>query len=233
MTLDLQWSDVAIRLALTVLASALIGFNRSESGRAAGLRTTMLVGLAACTSMIQVNFLLSLRGKASDSFNALDLMRLPLGILTGMGFIGGGVILRRGDTIHGVTTAASLWLATVIGLCLGGGQLGLGIVTLAIAMVILKLLKWFELRIRQDRRGVLTLSCAEATFLESGLQTQLRSAGFGIESWEVSYRRRNGGRHSKVRCQLRWRARIDQREVPTLIKDLAERPHVLTLSWRG
>ena len=53
-------------------------------------------------------------------------MRLPLGILTGVGFIGGGAILKKGGSITGVTTAATLWIATVIGLCLGGGQLALG-----------------------------------------------------------------------------------------------------------
>jgi putative Mg2+ transporter-C (MgtC) family protein len=62
-----------------------------------------------------------------DSFVMNDLMRLPLGILTGVGFIGGGAILRRDNIVVGVTTAATLWLVTVIGLCLGGGQLGLGI----------------------------------------------------------------------------------------------------------
>jgi putative Mg2+ transporter-C (MgtC) family protein len=56
-----------------------------------------------------------------------DLMRLPLGILIGVGFIGGGAILRRDDIVVGVTTAATLWLVTVIGLCLGGGQLALGL----------------------------------------------------------------------------------------------------------
>jgi len=54
----------------------------------------------------------------------MDLMRLPLGILTGVGFIGGGAIFKKGDLVTGVTTAATLWMVTVIGLCLGGGQLG-------------------------------------------------------------------------------------------------------------
>lgn len=55
----------------------------------------------------------------------LDLMRLPLGILTGMGFIGGGAILRRDGFVFGVTTAATLWFVTAIGLCFGVGRLRL------------------------------------------------------------------------------------------------------------
>jgi putative Mg2+ transporter-C (MgtC) family protein len=80
-----------------------------EHAKAAGLRTTILVCMAASVAMLQMNYLLPLTGHASDSFVTNDLMRLPLGILTGVGFIGGGAILRRGSLIVGVTTAATLW----------------------------------------------------------------------------------------------------------------------------
>jgi putative Mg2+ transporter-C (MgtC) family protein len=113
MPLHIGWSDVALRLALTVVAGLLIGYNRTEHGKAAGLRTTLLVCLAASLAMIQVNLLLPMAGRASDSFVTNDLMRLPLGILTGVGFIGGGAILRRDNIISGVTTAATLWYVTV------------------------------------------------------------------------------------------------------------------------
>src|SRR5436305_2364226 len=104
MAASLQWSDLALRLALAVAAGALIGINRGEHGRPAGLRTTLLVCLAAAISMIQVNLLLGLQGRPSNSFVMLDLMRLPLGILSGMGFIGGGAILKRDNMVQGVTT---------------------------------------------------------------------------------------------------------------------------------
>ena len=126
MTTILTGQEIALRLGLTVLAGALIGFNRSEHGRPAGLRTTMLVCLAASLSMIQANLLLGAAGRPADSFVTLDLMRLPLGILSGMGFIGGGVILKRQNLVFGITTAATLWFVTVLGLCFGGGQTVLG-----------------------------------------------------------------------------------------------------------
>ena len=144
MPLTLQWDDIALRLVLTVIAGTLVGIDRSERGQAAGLRTTILVCLAASVAMIQMNLLLPMAGKTADSFVSLDLMRLPLGILTGMGFIGGGAILRRGNMVQGVTTAATLWLVTVIGLCLGGGQLALGMTTLAMALIVLWALKRLE-----------------------------------------------------------------------------------------
>ena len=120
------WSDIAVRLLMTLIAGAVIGFNREARGHAAGLRTTILVGLAAAVSMIKANVLLTVEDKTTDSFAVIDLISLPLGILTGVGFIGAGAILRRGDLIIGVTTAATLWIMSVIGLCLGGGQLALG-----------------------------------------------------------------------------------------------------------
>ena len=68
--------------------------------------------LAASLAMIPANILLPVNGKTPASFAVMDLMRLPLGILTGVGFIGGGAILKKRDLVNGVTTAATLWLVT-------------------------------------------------------------------------------------------------------------------------
>lgn len=113
---------MAIRLVCALIAGAVIGLNRGEHGKAAGLRTTMLVCLAAAIAMLQMNDLLTLAGRSGDSFVLNDLMRLPLGILTGVGFIGVGAILRRGSLVIGVTTAATLWYVTVIGCALAAGR---------------------------------------------------------------------------------------------------------------
>ncbi len=153
MPLSLDWQEICVRLALTMMAGAIIGFNRGAHGHAAGLRTTMLVGLAASVAMIQTNILLPVAGKTPESFAVMDLMRLPLGILTGVGFIGGGVIFRKGDLVTGVTTAATLWVVTVIGLCLGGGQLALGIVATVLTVITLWVLKWVDLTMPREHRA--------------------------------------------------------------------------------
>ena len=108
MPLQPTWSDIAIRLALTMVAGGIVGFDRGVQGHAAGFRTTILVGLAASIAMIQANILLSTSGKTVESFVQIDVMRLPLGILTGVGFIGAGTIFKKGDLIAGVTTAATV-----------------------------------------------------------------------------------------------------------------------------
>jgi len=162
MPLHPSWLDIVLRLALTMLAGAIIGLDRGVRGHAAGFRTTILVGLAASVAMIQANILLSLSGKSPESFSVMDLMRLPLGILTGVGFIGGGTILKKGDLVTGVTTAATLWLVTVIGLCLGGGQVILGIVATALAVFTLQALKRIDRMIPREHRARMVLTCDAA-----------------------------------------------------------------------
>ncbi len=163
MPLQLSWPELALRLVLTMAAGAVIGFNRESRGHAAGLRTTILVGLAACVAMLQANLLLSVVGKTPSHFAEMDLMRLPLGILTGVGFIGGGAILRRGDLVTGVTTAATLWMMTVIGLCIGGGQILLGVAATALGFVTLWGLRSLDRRMSREHRAVLVVA-ADATF---------------------------------------------------------------------
>jgi hypothetical protein len=81
----------------------------SPRGHAAGLRTTILVTLAASIAMIQANILLSLDGKDAGSFAVMDVMRSPLGILTGVGFLGGGAILKKGrNSLYGTRNSHAL-----------------------------------------------------------------------------------------------------------------------------
>ena len=175
MPLHIGWSDVALRLTLTVIAGLLIGYNRTEHGKAAGLRTTLLVCLAASLAMIQVNLLLPMAGRASDSFVTNDLMRLPLGILTGVGFIGGGAILRRDNFISGVTTAATLWYVTVIGLCLGGGQIALGVAATALGLAALWGLERFELRLRREHSASLSLVLEGGVLTDDAIRRRSRT----------------------------------------------------------
>jgi putative Mg2+ transporter-C (MgtC) family protein len=149
-----NWTDIALRLAATVIAGAFIGLDRERGGHPAGLRTTILVGLAACLSMIQANILLA----TSQSVNgSMDILRFPLGILTGVGFIGGGAILRRGDIATGVTTAATLWLITAIGLCFGGGQIAVGAIVTLLAVLILSPLKHVDRWISGEQKGTVAI----------------------------------------------------------------------------
>jgi putative Mg2+ transporter-C (MgtC) family protein len=176
MPLHPSLQDIALRLALTMIASALIGFDRGVRGHAAGLRTTILVGLSAALAMIQANLLLPVDGKSSGSFGVLDLMRMPLGILTGVGLIGGGAILKKGDAVSGLTTAATLWLTTVVGLCFGGGQNSLAVAGTALALITLFALKYAEAHMDREHRERLVVR-ARLRASPGAPPAQLRSLG--------------------------------------------------------
>ena len=230
MPLNIGWGEIALRLALTVFAGILIGFNRSEHGHAAGLRTTLLVCLAASLSMLQVNLLLPMTGKTFSSFAVMDLMRLPLGILSGMGFIGAGAIVRKDNFVHGLTTAATLWFVTGLGLCFGGGQLALGLVGLALGVLVLEVLKRVEDRWRQDRHAVLSVIIGTNGPTEDELSSKLQAEGYVISSWGVISFDQN--RQRELRTEVRWRARPNQSHSPAFLQEVVNHPGVLRLEWK-
>jgi putative Mg2+ transporter-C (MgtC) family protein len=231
MSTTLEWPEIALRLLLTVIAGTVIGIDRSEHGRPAGLRTTLLVCLAASLSMIQAQLLLGTVGKRSDSFVTLDLMRLPLGILSGMGFIGGGTILKRGDIVVGVTTAATLWFVTMVGLCLGGGQLVLGMTAAVLGVMVLWCFRWFEALFPRDRRGSLVISSQLDGPSEEMIRRTLRDAGFEILAMGVDVQLAETRR--EIHCTLRWRERPrGDSHSPRFLDELSRRPGIFALHWR-
>jgi putative Mg2+ transporter-C (MgtC) family protein len=228
MTTSLQWSDIALRLALTVFVGIVIGLNRSEHGKAAGMRTTLLVCLAASVAMIQVNLLLPTAGRPQGSFIMNDLMRFPLGILTGVGFIGGGAILRRENIVIGVTTAATLWLVTVIGLCIGGGQIGLGLAATALGVFALWCLRWVETRLPHQTRARLSLELGpEADDTE--IADALEKDRLRIVSRNLIVDTAAGGR--ELTFELLWVRKERDTAPPPVIHRLGAQPGLRRLRW--
>jgi putative Mg2+ transporter-C (MgtC) family protein len=230
MTLNLGWGEIGIRLALSLFAGALIGINRRERGSSAGLRTTILVCLAASITMIEVNVLLPTAGKPATSFITMDLMRLPLGILSGIGFIGAGAIVRRGDLVEGVTTAATIWYVTVMGLCFGGGQLALGMAALAIAIVVLWWLKWVESRMGTPRRASLIVTFDTASPTKEEIDAALARGDFQVVAQSRTYSER--GEICEVRYELRWHEYRQARSTSEFADNLARQSGVHRLTWR-
>ena len=116
-----------IALLSAYLLAFPIGWNREKEERSAGLRTFPLVAVATC------GFVQAAEGIAADNPEALA--RIVEGLITGMGFIGGGAILRRDDSVKGTATAASLWVTGAIGVAVGLGSLDVAIL-LSVATVI-------------------------------------------------------------------------------------------------
>jgi putative Mg2+ transporter-C (MgtC) family protein len=230
MPVTLDWQHVSLRLILTVVAGLVIGFNRGEHGRPAGMRTTLLVCLAASLSMIQANLLMNSVGKARDSFVVLDLMRLPLGILSGMGFIGAGAILRKDNLVLGVTTAATLWFTTVMGLCFGGGQLALGIAALFLGWGTLWGLKHVENGIRREVRATLTLVIPKAGPSDDEIRNYIAKSGCTIISWGIEYGSR--GQLREVNSEIQCRVLRSETRPPDFVGMLAQNPEIEMVKWQ-
>jgi putative Mg2+ transporter-C (MgtC) family protein len=228
MPLTVTWPDLAVRLACALIAGALIGYDRGEHGKAAGLRTTILVSLAASIAMLQVNYLLSLSGRSPDSFVMNDLMRLPLGILTGVGFIGAGAILRRREIVVGVTTAATLWYVTVVGLCFGGGQLLLGAVATAVGVLVLWGLKWLEAGLVVEHEARLSVTVEGAGPSESEIRTRLRENAITVVDISVT----TSERLREYSLSVRELRRPRDVAIPPVVEQLRREPGVRTVQWR-
>ena len=231
MSPEIHWQQIALRLALTVIAGGLLGMERSKTGHAAGLRTTLLVTLAASVAMIQMNLLLQTNGRPHDSYAVMDVMRLPLGILTGVGFIGAGAIVRKSELVLGITTAATIWFATVVGLCLGGGQLILGSLATVLGYIILWGLRWFEKRIEHYQMAELRMSLDRNSLTPQQLRHRLEAEKFRIKSFSVTHLVSMD--RKKFELEVRWPAARGSAEIPPVLAELEQLPGLIEIEWKA
>jgi putative Mg2+ transporter-C (MgtC) family protein len=141
---EVGWFDIAVRLLVAAGLTGAIGLERELRDRAAGLRTHMLVGIGAALFTI-----VSAYGWTAFEFSArsgivFDPTRIAAQIVTGIGFLGAGAILRQGLTVRGLTTAASLWVVAAIGMAAGAGFYSAAVITTAIVLVGLGPFRWLE-----------------------------------------------------------------------------------------
>jgi putative Mg2+ transporter-C (MgtC) family protein len=137
--------DLLLRLVAAVLCGLFAGIDRELRGKAAGMRTHMLVALAAAAFTI-ITFELFYRVTAYDQNAAADPLRIAEAVVTGVAFLGGGAIIRSGGDVRGLTTGANIWLAGAMGVACGAGFYVLAGICLALALVILVVLGWVEHR---------------------------------------------------------------------------------------
>lgn len=125
-------------------AGAAVGLEREFRGQQAGLRTHLLVCLASAFLMLMAVEQIAWMRNASADVVRIDPVRMAHGILTGIGFLCGGVIFRTGVTVHGLTTAASLWITSALGMLFGVGLYGLAISATIIVLLVLAALRLFD-----------------------------------------------------------------------------------------
>lgn len=149
-TLNLAlYLDLFFRIIVSCFLGALIGRERSMRLKAAGIRTHTLIAATAALLMILSKYaFLDLTPGAFDAVKQADPARIAAQIITGVGFLGAGVIFVKGDTIHGLTTAAGIWATSGVGMAVGAGLYALGIFTTALVLILQLLLH--KLKIGDD-----------------------------------------------------------------------------------
>jgi len=133
-------NQIIWRLVLSVVLSGLIGLERQLHRRQAGLRTHILVSLGSCLIMLTSLYVFDIYKDKVP----LDPARIAAGVITGIGFLGAGTIIRERAEVRGLTTAASLWVVAGIGLAVGVGFNRAAIYTTILAMVVLFFLRYVE-----------------------------------------------------------------------------------------
>ena len=172
---------VTQQLLLTSLLVGCIGYERERHGRAAGLRTHLLVGLGACLAMQTAEHLMdTLAGRV-----AVDPTRMGAQVISGIGFLGAGTILQFRASVRGLTTAASLWAAAGIGLAVGSGFWFGACLTTLIVLICLFGLARLERHLRKDWYGTLMVESRASGEDLAALREVLSQYGAEIRDLEI------------------------------------------------
>lgn len=184
---DLPLWEGVVRLLLVVLLAGAVGLERELRDQEAGLRTHMLVGVGAALFVITGNYAWSDLEFGNDVGVVLDPSRVVAYVITGIGFLGAGTIIKHGINIKGLTTAASLWVVAAVGVTVGAGAYGLGIVATAIVLLSLWPVRKLAtaVGIRGDRTHRLELELEETASVAAVL-SRLETAGGHISSTRVT-----------------------------------------------
>jgi len=186
------------RLCLAALLGGLVGIEREVHGRPAGFRTHLMVALGACLMMLVSEFFyFKYQNLTSDSLVRLDPARVAAQIVTGIGFLGAGAIIKHKLSVRGLTTAACLWVVAGIGMAVGIGMYVPALFVTGISLATLMLLKRSERWLSKDTFHVISIRCEDSVEIFEQIEQffadhELRIIDCGFEkdkaSSEVSYR---------------------------------------------
>lgn len=181
---------MALRVFLAMVAGGLVGLERYQRGHPAGMRTFSIVCMTSALLTV------SLGGDSTYSTlmgtSQAGGSRVVQGILGGIGFIGAGVIVREGLSIRGLTSAASIWAVSAIGILIGSGEVALGFIGAALVLLILAVFRWIDRFV--PRRSY---SVVHATYAHAALPDEKRMVdqleGFGFRVLALSFKGAKSG----------------------------------------
>ena len=196
-----EYFEILFRLVAALGAGGLIGLERSHRGRPAGFRTHALVCLASSLLMLVTVYETHWFPQTSARV-ILDPTRMAQGIMTGIGFVGAGAIIKEGFTVRGLTTAASIWITAAIGILTGIGFYFAALLGTVLALGTLSLFRWIEARLTVESYALLMVRFAsEAVMPEDLLKRLVTEHGFSLHN--LSYRLHRGLGQFEYRTVIR------------------------------
>jgi putative Mg2+ transporter-C (MgtC) family protein len=222
----IDWPHVLLRLGVAAGLGAAIGVERELRDREAGLRTHMLVALgAALFTVVSAYGFADVIGRGDPNVvERLDPSRIAAQVVSGIGFLGAGAIIRQGLSVRGLTTAASLWIVAAIGMAAGAGMYAaavIGTVIVLFSLGPLRILGYRAIeRVRPEERTLLVELRPEATAAE--LLADVHGAGYTIQSFELD--------EEIDRRAVRMHLNRGTRELAAALSD---RDYVLAVRWRS
>ena len=217
-----DYLSISGHLLGAIIAGGVIGLERSYHGRPAGFRTHTLVCLASSLLMLVTMYQSRWFAGAALETVRIDPTRMAQGIMTGIGFLGAGVIFKEGLSVRGLTTAASIWITAAIGILIGIGLYLPAVAATVLTLATLTVFRWLENRlpsqsyahhaIRFDRNDVMS---------EADLRALLASHNFSIAN--LSYRTTDDGKTFEYRMIIRT---TNERNHATLANALLRLPRV-------
>jgi putative Mg2+ transporter-C (MgtC) family protein len=197
-----EYLTILLHLGLAVLAGGLIGLERTYHGRPAGFRTHTLVCTASALLMLLTVYQWQLLKGAPLETVRVDPTRMAQGIMTGIGFLGAGVIMKEGLTVRGLTTAASIWITAAIGVLIGIGFYFPAVVATLITLGALALFRWIEMVMPSHYYARLNVRFKrQETPVEAELRDLITRQDFSVAN--LSYRLEQEGKYFEYQMTVR------------------------------
>lgn len=218
--------SILLPLIVALGAGASIGLERTVHGRPAGFRTHALVCLASSVLMLVTVYQVELmQGLPADTLR-IDPTRMAQGIMTGIGFLGAGVVMKEGLSIRGLTTAASIWITAAIGILIGIEFYFPAFVATLFTLLVLSLFRWIEGALPSLHYGQISIRFGHNSIMPQRVLTELIEQ-HGVTCANPSYASRDGGQYFEYVMTIRTRNRDNYRR---LAESLSGMPQIREFS---
>lgn len=232
---ELSWESIILRLLLSLVAGTLIGLERKFTNHPAGIKTHALVCIgSALASLIAVEmgFTVSTLGFAGDT--KIDISRIAAGVLTGIGFVGAGAIMKSKDglVVTGLTTATTIWITACLGLAIGMGYLKMSFVALVAILFVNVLLQHLEIKLRLSSRHTkcILVTTREKTKTIEFLEDLFSRNKITIENFELISDESSSPENGNIYC-LRYTVKLTRTtRLDLLLREIAVNENSLQVS---